>query len=1060
MKRRFLEDGLVLLLMCGVAVAATWPLVDHFFAAIPCQTTAGRLFLDRPGDSMQLYYWFWLLRDNLFGPSGFMRNPYEFNMSAASPPDGPYMYPFYFLYLLFTPLGDIGAYNALVLLSYVLTGLFTYLLVREHTESRVGALLGALVYTLVPLRIINLLGGHLNGFIYYLLPAILFFFDRALRRSSVAAGICCGLAIFWLSLLEVHLIYYMCVFLAAYMPLRLLYSREPAAGTGLQSIDRPLPGNCDQRMWLPLLLIYLAGIGLTLIYQVVVSRKFFQPYFSTDFRVILGLYPLLFLFTVLLLTDLAARLSGQGLRAMLWFSGVTLAPLGLLPLYGLNHFLHVEVRVALPVACGLVLILVLLSGRFARARYLAGGLHISMLRSLLPRPRLRALLPVAGGLLLAVAWVLLVKKVFFAGSIAHGGRTIQDVKLFSPHLADLYTRGADVYLGLVPLFLILYMLVVILRQFTGREPLYDRLHLSLALLFAVTFLLAFLLGAGLSFGYSSLYIPFFNWFPFFNYPRVPDRIMTIAFLAGAVLSGFAVRDILLRFREEGTGRLIPYGFILLLAGITWYDFGAHRPVALSNLDRGQTVYTYIREHIDDKLLLELPLWPGDSHQSSLYEYYITLDRVRRVNGYTPIVTREYIEQVYKPLSTLNRGFLDRSQYKLLRKMGVRFITVHDNPDVFPAKVSPYPPLVTVRHLMSSPFLEYVPLRNMIRLPGLVRENRKLYLFRVRDRVPPVTPAEEKATCRYFIPDIYPASHLSHVTGRLVTDPTIGNQVLQAREGRDKAHYLNYGPYVELPPGRYQVYFELRSDQAGRDLPVARLEVATYVAHEEQVVLRQRQLTGRDFSGRGYQAFTLDFSLDRLQKMEFRTWYSGFGTLWLEKVVVTCADQEPFDSLLEAESLLGDTGFVIADDAASGGRAVLGNVLRDPGGRLVYGPFRKYPAGCYRVRFFLRARRAGLPLAGNLVVAGLGITTDGGKTVLAGREVRLNDIEGTTYRGIDLQMNLARDNEVSFDVRFERKADILVDRIEIRPDSCSRPTPVPALFLLRGRGAKSTARADK
>ena len=1058
MSRKLFEDLAVVLLMCGVAVAASWPLLDHFFAAIPCQTTAGRLYLDRPGDSLQLYYWFWLLRDNLFGASGLMRNPYEFNMTAASPPDGLYMYPLYFLYLLFTFLGDIGAYNALVLASYVLTGFFTYLLVREVTDSRAGALLAALLYTLVPLRIINLLGGHLNGFIYYLIPAILFFLERSVRRCSFGAAILCGLCIFWLSLLEVHLIYYMCVLLAVYIPLRLLYTIEPAAGSGLLSIDRPLPGACDQRMWLPLLLIWLSGIGLTVIYQVVVSRQFFQPFFSSDFWVILGLYPLLFFSALLVLVDLAARLTGQGLRATLWFFGIALSPLSLLPLYGLNRFLHLDIRVALPTFCGMVLLLASGTTRFAWRRYL-GRAGLRRPAALFSRSWLRPLLPVGLGLLLAVAWVLLVKKVFFAGSIAHGGRTIQDVKLYSPHLADLYTRGADVYLGLVPLFLVLYMLVVLVRQFMARETLYSRLQLSIATLFAFIFLLAFILGAGLSFGYSSLYIPFFNYFPFFNYPRVPDRIMTIAFLAGAVLAGFAVRDILLRFREEGARRIIPYGFILLLAVLSWYDFGAQKPVALTNLDRGQSIYDYVQKNIGGKLLLELPLWPGDSHQSSLYEYNITRDRIRRVNGYTPIVTKEYIDRVYKPLSTLNRGFLDRAQYELLRRMGVRFITVHDDPGVFPAKVSPYPPLVTIRHLMSSPFLEYIPLRNMIRLPGLVRENRKLYLFRVKERVTAVSHAEEKATCRYFIPDIFPASHLSHVVGRLVQDPAIGVEVLKASPDQDRPHFLNYGPYVELPPGKYQVYFELRSDRAGRDIPVARLEVASYVGHEKQKILRTRQIRGSDFSGPGYQAFTLEFSLDRLQRMEFRTWYEGNGSLWLEKVVVTCADQDRFDTLLEAESLLGDTGLLVDDRAASGGRAVLGSVLRDPAGRLVYGPYRKYPAGCYRVLFYLRADQAGLPVSGDPVVAELSVTTDNGRTVLARKPVLLQAVEGA-YRAVGLDMALERDNEVSFNVRFERKADILVDRIEIEGSSCMKGMPVPALFLLRGDHGTRSGKTGK
>ena len=1062
MKKGVLENFFVILLMCGVAVIASWPLLPHFFAAIPCQTTAGRLFLDRPGDSLQLYYWFWLLKDNLFGPSGFMQNPYEFNMAAGAPPDSLYMYPFYFLYLLFSPLGDIGAFNALVLISYVCTGLFTYLLAREYTDSRLGAMLAALIYTLMPLRVVNLLGGHLNGFILYLLPAILYFFERCLRRQSILAGVLCGLCIFWLSLLEVHLIYYICVFLGVYIPLRLVYEAEPASGSSWQPENSQLlPKACQRHKWLPVAMLYLAGVGLTCVYQLVVSKVFFQPFFAKDFWIILAAYPLLFLLVALLCVDLCSRLLGKTPQAWLWFFAVSSGPLALLPLAGINHFLHLPLRFFLPVFGALVLLLALIAARFAARRFLAGPeLRSRMLDFAGLWPFIRVLLPVFMGLALAVGWVLLVKKVFFTGSIAHGGRTIQDVKLFSPHLKDLYTRGAGVYLGLVPLYMILYMLAVEVRQFVHREShYYSRLQLSLITFFSVSFLLAYILGAGLSFGHSSLYIPFYNWFPFFNYPRVPDRIMTIAFLAGTVLSAFAVRDIVLRFRDQGE-LAVSVVFVFLLMVLTWYDFGAHKPVALTNLDRGQTIYDYMQKHIGNKLLLELPLWPGDSHQSSLYEYYITRDRIRRVNGYTPIVKQQYIDRVYKPLATLNRGFLDRGQYELLKEMGVAFITVHDNPDVFPARVSPYPPLVTVRHLMSSPFLEYIPLRNMIRLPGLVLENRRLYLFRVREQVADVSQAEQKAACRYFIPNIYPADHLSHVTGTLTLDHTIGKEVLYAKKGRDGVHFLNYGPYVELPPGAYEVYFVLRSSDFTSKRPVARLEVAAYQAHESQRIVTSRVLRGRDFSGKGYQAFTLRFDLDQLQRMEFRTWYYGNMDLWLEKVVLTCADTDQFDTQLEAETLLGDTGLPVNDKLASGGKAIRASVQRDRPGRMVYGPFRKYPAGRYQVRFYLRGKKAGLPVGRESVVAEISVGTDENKKILARRQVRFREIRKKRYVPVSLTMVLERDNEISFNVRFDRKVDILADRIEIKRLGGPHFAPAPSLLLLRGKHATQSAATGK
>ncbi len=1029
MKKAYTEIIAVALLMLAVGVAASWPLADHFFSAIPCRTTAGRLFLNKPGDQLQLLYWFWLLRDNLFGGGGFgfMHNPYEFNMTAVHPPDGLYMYPLYFLHTFFSPLGDIGAYNALILLSYVLTGLFTYLLVKQYTGSRAGALLGALIYTLVPIRIINMMGGHLNGFIYYLLPASLYFLDRAVLKKSVLSAGISGLLIFWLSLLEVHLIYYFCLFLAVYIPLRLIFCAEPDRQE-VVTRETVVSGKEEKWSWWPPAVLVLSALSLTIVYQGISALKYHHPLLTKDFWSILCLYPLLFLSVGLFFSLLLAVTFRLSLHNSVRIVALGFLPLNLLPICVLNLSWKIPVLSWIILIC--VLLLMLWMSRFAWRKY--GGsasLQQHFFKQWLVGRTLLRILPIGAGLLFSVIWVLAAKKVFFAGSVAHGGRTIQDVKLFSPRLYELYAQGSDVYLGLVPLLLILYCLFMLIRRtiFCNRNR--STRELLLPGFFLCVFFLTYILGAGLSFGSSSLYMFFFDYFPFFNYPRVPDRIMTIAFLAGAVLSGFAIGDLQRRLVDRQQ-KIIGFVFYCLLIGLLWHDFGAGKPVALTNLDRGQTIYSYVQKHIDGGLLLEIPLWPGDSHQSSLYEYYITLDRVRRVNGYTPIVKQKYIDTIYKPLATLNMGLFDEQQYAQLKKMGVRFITVHDNPDVFPRKVSPFPPHSTVRRLMNSPYLRFVPVKNMMDLPGLVRENRKLYLFQLVDHAPPLSKTAEQATCRFFIPNVYHATGLPHITGKPVLDTTIGRRVLKAAVGQDKAHFLNYGPYEELPAGRYQVYFRLRTNKPGISRQIARLDVSTFVNHEQQVILSQKEIRGKDFKRTGYQDFTLNFTLPEFRRVEFRTWFSGNADLFLEKIVLTCGGQQGFDSLYEAESLLGDTGFMVRDKKASDGKAVKANILDDPPGRMVYGPFRKLPAGRYRVTFFLRSDSKQLLDPKKPTVAELRVTTDENATVLAAKKVVFEEISGKDYRPVSVNILMKRDNEVSFNVRFTRQANVLVDKIEI------------------------------
>ncbi len=1058
MRKALVENCIVTCLFLIIGIIATWPLIEHFNAAIPCRTTSGVMYLNKPGDHLQLLYWFWLLKDNIFGSSGFMQNPYEFNMVAAQPPDGLYMYPFNFLYLLFAPFGDIAAYNCLVLASYVLTGLFTYLLVKTCTGSRTGALVAACIYTLVPIRIINLLGGHLNGFIYFLLPAILYFFEKAYRSKSLVAACLCGLSIWWLSLLEVHLIYYMCVFLGLYLPFRVFffthnsstergrYTANPAMAPAVQLV----PG-----MRWALINIYTIGVGVTCFYQALISWKFHHQFFTDNFWIILGPYPILFLFAVLLLAALLTQIFELSFQRAIRFYSVLLLPCYLLPLYAFNLSLKVEGLDKY--LAGSVIVLMIISGWIGGKKYLQGlRCRQPLLWQRMGKQQIRLLVPVGIGLFLTVGWVFLVKKVFFSGTIAQGGRTIQDVKLFSPHLQDLYTPGSDVYFGLIPLLLLLYFFIVLVRWVQKPDHLYDRDQLSLVCFFSFSFLLAYLLGAGLSFGSSSIYTFFFDHFPFFNYPRVPDRIMTIAFLCGSVLIGYAVRDLLLRFWAPGN-RVFLSCMLASLMAILWFDFGVGKPVGLTNLDRGQEVYRYIKENIDDKLLLEIPLWPGDSHQSSLYEYYTTMDTLHRVNGYTPIVTQEYIEQVYRPLSTLNMGVLDSEQYHLLKKMGVRFVTVHDNPAVFPRRVSPFPPIMTVRRLMNSPYLEYIPLRNMVQLPGTVRENRKLYLFRVVETIDAGKLETQASTCRFFIPNVYPATSLGHVTGTQVLDQSINKQVLHAAPGRDVEDYLSYGPYEEYPSGEYEVRYRLRINKPGVDAKVARLEISTFVDHDKQQLLVSREISGKDFNNQGYHDFILHFTLPQLQKMEFRIWYYGTTELWLEKIIVTCAGRKSYDTVFEAEALLGDIGNLSQDPTASGGKGITATALTDKVGRMVYGPFRTYAPGKYKVTYFMKSPSAATVDTRQPLVAYCKITSDEGQTALAGRTVKFTDIIGQTYRPVSLTFALHRDNELSFELHFNGQADLQIDRVEIKRLGPASSTFVPGLFLIKEKhGKKSTA----
>jgi hypothetical protein len=180
--------GLTLILL---ALAQTHPLWQYFTSALPYgyHVVPGyELMPNLPGDHMQFYYWSWLMQDNLLGPSAFLSNPYEFNTFISEGIKGFANFPFSLSYVLFSPLGPITAYNCMVILSYLLSGICAYALARELLQDKLAALPAALIFALLPFRGAQVISGHLYGFVAFMLPLTLWCLERGLKRRSILVG--------------------------------------------------------------------------------------------------------------------------------------------------------------------------------------------------------------------------------------------------------------------------------------------------------------------------------------------------------------------------------------------------------------------------------------------------------------------------------------------------------------------------------------------------------------------------------------------------------------------------------------------------------------------------------------------------------------------------------------------------------------------------------------------------------------------------------------------------------------------------------------------------------
>ena len=84
-----------------------------------------------------------------------------------------------------------------------------------------AALVASVAFNYFPYRMVEMLGGHPSGFIVFLIPLTLLFFDRAVERRSFGVSLVAGCSIFTLAFQYNYFAYYFFMFLIVYIPWRL-----------------------------------------------------------------------------------------------------------------------------------------------------------------------------------------------------------------------------------------------------------------------------------------------------------------------------------------------------------------------------------------------------------------------------------------------------------------------------------------------------------------------------------------------------------------------------------------------------------------------------------------------------------------------------------------------------------------------------------------------------------------------------------------------------------------------------------------------------------------------
>lgn len=148
----------------------------------------------------------------------------------------------------------------------------------------------------------------------------------------------------------------------------------------------------------------------------------------------------------------------------------------------------------------------------------------------------------------------------------------------------------------------------------------------------------------------------------------------------------------------------------VIALFSLYEMTSRVHIALCELPADIPAYTTAEKAIRDSGVEKphavcIPLWPGDSHWSSLYEYGIIGSRMRLLNGYAPAVPDNYYPNYFSKLDALNGGVLTEDELNVLKDAGINAIIFHEQP--YPDKVSPFPAAIALRRLRANAALREI-----------------------------------------------------------------------------------------------------------------------------------------------------------------------------------------------------------------------------------------------------------------------------------------------------------------------------------------------------------------
>ena len=348
--------------------------------------------------------------------------------------------------------------------------------------------------------------------------------------------------------------------------------------------------------------------------------------------------------------------------------------------------------------------------------------------------------PIAA-MVMTVAALGEVKRVALKDTIVGRTRELREVMLFSPEPGGLlhwHSLGQDsvMYMGYVLPLILLIGLAAGVCLLLRKTRQHGRDVVVLLLLVAGT-VVVIALALGLRGPHDAqLMLLARKYIPPYAMIRQPTKILCVL----PPLLAVAIALSLNLLRHAGTLQMLPRILTVLLPVLLTLEYNLQVRLSICLVDKEQAAYRAVAEDARERRreephVLVLPLWPGDSSWASLYEHYVSLYRIRMINGYEAGVPKSYIKEVFGPLCSANVGLLTDAQLDNLRRRNIHYILLHE--DAFPEKVSYFPVGFTLKRLLNHPRLQ------------LLKQDRNVWAFAILDK--PFEQPPQAANWTLFFP---------------------------------------------------------------------------------------------------------------------------------------------------------------------------------------------------------------------------------------------------------------------------------------------------------------------